>query len=704
MAVAATGVSTHHDAANLINTTPKNNTERDNTLLLEKGGMIPSYSPTTSSVRQSGKKRSSKKSLLEMLEKNEDGHNISILGDLNQQEIQHHNPSSTTGISRACTSSSNDRITPKTKSSRGTTNYTHQDSITPNTSYSPLDYRPDTNPQKQSTAKKHGGAVTDGDENEEVEGEDDDTTMLKSYVDQWATKELAAEPTEVDQQQQHSGILKGSSRNGNQEKTTTTRKRERRGEELMDDPSSSVVSSSWDSEHNNADYHDDSDNGLVVEEGGRRGFEGDCKNHSTENNTIGAPAVMKSNQFFDDDIKDDGIHRGEKLDVLTNTKEQLEVEYGCLALLMQDLEHKNQLQKSMQASGAVSEGRNTHVSLPVPLHTTLNNQATRSMATVEVDDDAPTIQRQLQLEYGRLAVLKDELKRKMKMMNGMEKKVMRGDPYTSHDDDSIRPSLTSSATAKGVGGQCENEKLAREYSQLASLRQELERKMMQSQKIDVAQANQLMTLPTTSKNMACRDDDIELGEMIYQQRMAEQLAGPFEHRYVDEEEDESITDHERYARRRKEMYPPTRDDIMKYDDIHPEKIRRMRPSSSGASKRKKKRKRRFVETITRVIHEESEEEGSSSTGGRHSLNYQYDSPRKYRIRNEDDYYYDDDDISLGERKHKGKRSSDYRKRYPKSLPPAGFRAPKSRGSRKKHSPVRSNRVSKSQSSMLESFH
>ena len=135
------------------------------------------------------------------------------------------------------------------------------------------------------------------------------------------------------------------------------------------------------------------------------------------------------------------------------------------------------------------------------------------------------------------------------------------------------------------------------------------------------------------------------------------------------------------------------------------------------------------------------------------MNDQYDSPRKYRIRNEDDYYYDDDDISLGERKHKGKRSSDYRKRYPKSLPPAGFRMPKSRGSgkkdrgqidrdsassdeddvrgrtakrhgkkitnprgrqfghapspvklRQKHSPVRSNRVSKSQSSMLESFH
>lgn len=439
-------------------------------------------------------------------------------------------------------------------------------------------------------------------------------------------------------------------------------------DELIDDPSSSVVSSSEDSYH-----HDDCDD--------------ECGDFDAEVHSTDGPA-FESNKFDGHSL---GCNDGEDRLPLrqswenniqsslpqTNTKAQLEVEYGKLAVLMQELEHKKQLQRSMDVNDVETNvSSSTCDSVPLP---SLPGQISRNTTTGE--GDAETIQKELQVEYGRLAFLNNELKRKMEMMNTTTG-VM--DPGNYHIGSALpqftAPNQTNAmiAQSSSQGGQSVKESLALEYGQLAFLQHELDRKM-QLQKMDSMQVDPIINNLTVrgdekgssfkpeqhllSGVSSSRDDDVAFGEMVYNERMA-QTADSFK----DRRGDKVVNFHERHARRRRERYPLQRE-VMDYDDDHHghdneyRKVGRMQPSSGG-SKRKKKRKRRVVETITRVIHEESEEEGSSSTGGRHSLNNHYHSPRKYHRGNEEyDDYYDDDDMSSGERRHKVKRSSDYRKEY-----------------------------------------
>jgi hypothetical protein len=542
-----------------------------------------------------------------------------------------------------------------------------------------LDYRPEAHPPKNVIAKKN-----------DDDHDDDNAKMLKSYVDQWTTiNATTTEPTDADHNPR-SINSKDKSRGKKEEKrskstttkqketnTSTTKKKDRVDEELIDDPSSSVVSSSEDSYH-----HDDC---------GDDGGDFDAEVHSTD-----GPA-FESKKFDGHSL---GCNDGEDRLPLrqsweyniesplpqTNTKEQMEVEYGKLAVLMQELEHQKQLQRRMDGN-VESNVANTLGSVPLPFLT--GGLSSSSMTTTE-KDDAETIQKELQVEYGRLAFLNNELKRKMEMMNATTGVT---DPCNYHDGSERLPSFTAPgqtnimmATSSSQGGQNVKESLALEYGQLAFLQHELDRKM-QLQKMYSMQVNPIMNNKQVVRGdekgsafmpeklllrdaSSSRDDDVAFGEMVYKQRMA-QTADSFKHRSGDDEE--VPLDHEPHARRRRERYPLQRE-TMDYDAVHHDydneyrKVGRMR-SSSSASKRKKKRKRRVVETITRVIHEESEEEGSSSTGGRHNLNYQYHSPRKYHRNEDDDDYCHYDDMSSGERRHKVKRSSDYRKRYLNNLSP-----------------------------------
>jgi hypothetical protein len=284
-------------------------------------------------------------------------------------------------------------------------------------------------------------------------------------------------------------------------------------------------------------------------------------------------------------------------------KEKLEVEYGELALLMRELEHKKHLQTSViNVDSAGNDFDNSHDSVLLPLPKPVTDQMIRSMVTGK--DDTQTIREQLQFEHSELAVLMDDLERKI---NGVR------DPSNFITLPATTSASQTSAmmdTSPSQGGQCLNEDLAIEYSELASLQQKLERKM-QLQKFDATQANQWMNPPMSKKlvvrgaekrskggerdanssrisaGLSVIDDDVAFGEMVYRQRMTQQ-------------NEEGYVDQERYSRRSRERYPRKRNDMEYY--IVPRDF----------EKKKKKRKRRFVETITRVVHDESEEEGSSS--------------------------------------------------------------------------------------------
>ncbi len=687
--------------------------KHDKLLLLGKGSATTS-SPTT--VKKTPKKRSLTKSLLEMLHNDDHG---TAMDDSTQQQSkpnrqqhkQQYTPSaSSTSATAAPSPSVTDRIAPKsnkTVDAINNDNSSNQQDVT-HTYYSPLDYRPEKNPPNTTITMKYGGVDDD-----DCQNGNDDTTMLQSCVDQWTTEQISDEPMDADHP---------DSRNATTEKNW-------KKEELADDLSSLVASSSWDWECNlNHNYGD-----FISQEGGRGSDE--YSNDNAAGDGLSLRPSWENN--FQSQLQQ------------SNMKEELEVEYGQLALLMQELEHKKHLQTSViNVNSAGNEFDNAHDSVLLPLSDVTDQKMIGRGSMVTGKDDTQTIRDQLHFEYGQLAVLMDDL-------NGRIKGVR--DPSNFPNGTIKLPAATSASqtsammdTSSSQGGQCLNEDLAIEYSQLASLQQELARKM-QLQKFDATQANQLTNSPISKKlvvrgaekrsmggerdansfrisaDLSVIDDDAAFGEMVYRQRMTEQ------------NEEDDVDHQERYARRRRERYPRKRKDMEYY--ILP----------SDFEKKKKKRKRRFVETITRVIHEESEEEGSSSTGGKQGLNYRYNSPRKYyREKEVDDYYYGDN-ISSGERKDTGKRLSGYRKRRPNS----GSRTSKShnRGTmncgqvdgdfgsastvkidardrttkthgqksinpsgrhfgyastpvkmRQKHGPIQRSRVSKTQASILESLH
>jgi hypothetical protein len=253
----------------------------------------------------------------------------------------------------------------------------------------------------------------------------------------------------------------------------------------------------------------------------------------------------------------------------------------------------------------------------------------------------------LDVEYGRLALLKQELELKLRgrALDGasVHDGIVADAPErpsppleqqlstTSNRKDGITPSTT------GI-----REDLEHEYGRLTLFKRQLERKM-QMQNFDsidrrapfsefksVTNHNVVAVRgeEVTRHDEAPSREDVEFGEMVYNQRMAELSRFDVQRRPID---GHGTTQYRGNGGRRGSS--PSRHEVGKYgvakyhtdhdDDNHDTAYGR----SYSKTKTKKRRKRRVVETITRVIHEESEEEGSASTGGgRHGTGRSF-SPR-----------------------------------------------------------------------------
>jgi len=118
--------------------------------------------------------------------------------------------------------------------------------------------------------------------------------------------------------------------------------------------------------------------------------------------------------------------------------------------------------------------------------------------------------------------------------------------------------------------------------------------------------------------------DVEFGEMVFQQAMAERCISESKNDIHCEEEGAGNCKQKRQLEGGIQgclRAPPDRGNKQIRGENYREHSSKGRYVDRGnispmrlAFKRKKKRKRRVVETITRVIHEESEEEGSIFTG------------------------------------------------------------------------------------------
>ncbi|KAL3806484.1 hypothetical protein ACHAXA_001839 [Cyclostephanos tholiformis] len=239
----------------------------------------------------------------------------------------------------------------------------------------------------------------------------------------------------------------------------------------------------------------------------------------------------------------------------------------------------------------------------------------------------------LDVEYGRLALLKQELERKIqeraldvtRAHGGVAEASERlnpllGQQFSTMNDrkDGMAPSTTGT-----------REGLEHEYGQLTFFKRQLERKL-QMQSFDAKASSPDVKSVTNDDVMAIRREgitrhdetptreDVEFGEMVYQQRMAElkrfDLQG-------------SSTDDDGYAATKYDGNGGRENSLPSHRGVRTRGVAKYRPDhfdenhdtaydrSFSNTKTKKRRKRRVVETITRVIHEESEEEGSASTGG-----------------------------------------------------------------------------------------
>ncbi len=224
--------------------------------------------------------------------------------------------------------------------------------------------------------------------------------------------------------------------------------------------------------------------------------------------------------------------------------ENLDVEYGRLALIKQDLERKMQVRElNARAHGGVTEISER----PNPL-VEQHFSTTMSDRMNDMGPSTPGVRDSLEHEYGQLTFFKRQLERKMQMQNHDARNL---DPWMPRASFPETTNDNAVATWEGIAGRDE----------------------------------------TPSR------EDVAFGEMAYRRRMAE-LGTPMINFLV------RPTDDGDYAATN---YKDGKNYYNNYDSAY--------ARSPSKAKTKKRRKRRVVETITRVIHEESEEEGLASTGG-----------------------------------------------------------------------------------------
>jgi hypothetical protein len=273
-----------------------------------------------------------------------------------------------------------------------------------------------------------------------------------------------------------------------------------------------------------------------------------------------------------------------------------------------------------------------------------------------------TANKDLDVEYGRLAFLKEELERKMQVRE-LDARAHGGVTEISERINSQVGQHFSAMRDRKDDMAFSRESLEHEYSQLTFFKRQLERKMemqnYEARNLDpwMPRASFPAVRSAVNDNVVAirggitdRDEipsreDVAFGKMVYQRRMEEQgminmLNGPMS----DDDDaaknykmrgggEERLPSHSEVGRNYVAKHHPAYH--YKNHDIAYER-------SPSKAKTKKRRKRRVVETITRVIHEESEEEGSASTGGGgHSQNLKVHRPRTSRSSSSKKRYGDD---------------------------------------------------------------
>ena len=255
----------------------------------------------------------------------------------------------------------------------------------------------------------------------------------------------------------------------------------------------------------------------------------------------------------------------------------------------------------------------------------------------------------LELEYGRLAFIKQELERKMKMHKDDAEKMKPlivsreavGTPHSFMSSDAASPS-PSAATS--------------------SLRTSVTNIGLLTPTVAKRSGDDQRAQGSGGKSMASEasfEDDVKYGELVYQRTLAERRMAEMEDGVSDdlkseyptpppkvrfgwkEYDDDGSREHDgqgefrsRYFNEDFSCRSPVknreprggnghsarynhRDDYLGGNDVD---TRRIQVRTRSSPRKKKRKRRRVVETITRVVHEESEEEGSSS---RSSLDERY---------------------------------------------------------------------------------
>lgn len=272
------------------------------------------------------------------------------------------------------------------------------------------------------------------------------------------------------------------------------------------------------------------------------------------------------------------------------------------------------------------------------------------------------VNKDVELEYGQLTFMKKDLERKMRQMQHAT---------TAEKGGVGRRSICLTSTTPHNKTVEENNNLELEYGKLSFMKQELEHKMsiykMDAEKVnpllltrEEAQTR-VFHAPTSSSHTMLMDgesrsaskkainikrpdnhdlaapsrQDVAFGAKAFQQIMSERRRSPRV-----EDVGVATTGTERYQvphKRRRRGYQYSgdeHDDDNDDDDYSVMKHlidNKSMPIHRGDKKKKRKRKRRVVETrITRVFHEESEEaeSGSTSPSYRTSSRLDYDSRRQ----------------------------------------------------------------------------
>eukprot|EP00571_Detonula_confervacea_P006321 CAMPEP_0172322656 /NCGR_PEP_ID=MMETSP1058-20130122/46512_1 /TAXON_ID=83371 /ORGANISM="Detonula confervacea, Strain CCMP 353" /LENGTH=786 /DNA_ID=CAMNT_0013038459 /DNA_START=29 /DNA_END=2389 /DNA_ORIENTATION=- len=383
----------------------------------------------------------------------------------------------------------------------------------------------------------------------------------------------------------------------------------------LDDPSSSVISTSSNSE--NDDDEGDYD-GAIIEK------LDNPTNHDTQlprwENDI--PSPLKLNK-------------------------KLELDYGRLAFMKQELDRKMQLHK-MDDGGTIEKFKQNAFK-----SSHLDNEGQQQLGSNGMAlPPSIKVSKNLQVEYGRLAYLKQELEQKMRIQK--------------MDAEKVNPWLSHSPSTLGMGAAATNNDVAGGREQNSTNNFLLKASSANTYDDSIYQSGTNIEKNAVAVGAPSRKD-IAYGEMAYmrEQRMAQLKGGG-----QGDAEDE-VTNYEKHSQQVKRLHIPphygaTKDYSAEYNrkKKYVDRGNTFMPSSSKSKpKPKKKRKRRVVETITRVIHEESEEEGSSSTGREtHGQGYFDPRPNMSQFLHTGNYYEDgDDDKYYGVTESKARRSSYSRK-------------------------------------------